>query len=232
MDKRLLFFIAALTILLLPTSVWAFSSSSDNYKLEGEFGMFGGAKSSDNYALTDTGGGFAPGYSSGGSYGSGSGFQYVLAEVPQITFSISGNSVSLGTLSGTPVGVSQTISVSTNAAKGYRVTVQQDGNICRTVQPCNSTNDIDPVSGGTVQPNTEAYGLGTSKSGQDILQNTSCGTSFTASAITTSPQTVASYSLPTSGSDSTTLCYSAAISGTTAAGNYSHILTYIATGTF
>jgi hypothetical protein len=223
-------YLAFATLYLAP-DVLAFSSSSDNYKLEGDFGIFGGAKSSTNYKITDTGGGFAIGFGSSANYGTGSGFQYVLAEVPELVFQISSTTVDLGSLSGTPKGVSQTITVTTNAHDGYKVTVQEDGNLCRTTQPCNSTNDIDPVSGGTVKPNTEAYGLATSKAGQDIIQNTSCGSSFEASAITTSPQTIASPSLPIN-NDTTTLCYSAAISGTTAAGNYTHVLTYVATGTF
>jgi len=226
MDKRLSFLIALLSILLLPASVWAFSSSSTNYKLEGEFGMFGGAKSSTNYALTDTGGGFAVGFGSSANYGSGSGFQYVLAEVPELIFTISTNSVSLGSLSGTPKGVSHTITVTTNAREGYKVTVLEDGNLR------SGSNDIDDVSGGTVDPGTEEYGLATSKSGQYFAQDTDCPNSpFNATAIDSTARQVASSSLPID-NDTTTLCYSAAISGNTPAGNYSHVLTYIATGTF
>src|SRR3990167_10665960 len=106
MNKRLSFLIASLTLLLLPTSVWAFSSSSDNFKLEGEFGIFGGAKSSTNYNLTDTGGGFAVGFGSSTSYGTGSGFQYVLAEIREIVFTISTTTVNLGSLSTTPTSTS------------------------------------------------------------------------------------------------------------------------------
>jgi len=219
-------------ILDLTSKAHAFSSSSDKYKLEGEFGIFGGAKSSatGNYKITDTGGGFAIGFGSSANYGSGSGFQYVLAEVPELVFTISSTTVNLGSLSGTPKGVSNTITVTTNAAKGYRVTVVEDGNICRTAQPCNAANDIADADG-EINLNTEEYGLGTSKPGQDIIKNPSCGSSFEASAITNTPQTVASYSLPID-NDQTILCYSAAISGTTPAGNYSQVLTYIATGTF
>lgn len=232
MEKRLPFLIGALTILLLPTSAWAFSSSSTNYRLEGEFGMFGGAKSSTNYALTDTGGGFAVGFGSSANYGTGSGFQYILAEVPELIFQISSTSVNLGSLSGTPKGVSQTITVSTNAREGYKVTVQEDGNICRTTQPCTAANDIDDVSGGTIDSNTEEYGLATSKSGQYFVQDTDCANSpFYATAIDNTARYVASYDKPID-NDTTTLCYSAAISGATAAGSYSHVLTYIATATF
>src|SRR4030066_26546 len=172
--------ILSLSLLIVSSStVLAFGSSSTNYKLEGEFGIFGGAKSSTNYNLTDTGGGFAIGFGSSANYGTGSGFQYVLAEIREIIFTINPTLVNLGSLSGTPKGVSNTITVTTNAREGYQVTVMEDGNICRTTQPCNAANDIADEDG-----------------------------------------------------DDTTLCYSAAISGTTAAGNYQHVLTYIATGTF
>ena len=136
---RLIFALSLLTA--SSTSVLAFGSSSTNYKLEGEFGIFGGAKSSTNYALTDTGGGFAVGFGSSTNYGTGSGFQYVLAEVPELVFTISSTSVNLGSLSGTPKGVSNTITVTTNAREGYKVTVLEDGNLR------SGTNDIDDVSG-------------------------------------------------------------------------------------
>jgi hypothetical protein len=239
MDKRLSFLIATLTILLVPGSVWAFSSSSDNFKLEGEFGIFGGAKSSANYALTDTGGGFAVGFGSSANYGTGSGFQYVLAEVPELIFEIETTSVNLGTLNTSSVAAaSHWIKVSTNAREGYNVTVVENGNICRAGQPCTAENDINDVSGGFVNASTEEYGLATSKTGQQITDwdGTCDGIDpEKASPITSTPQTVASSSLPITlpiENDTTTLCYSAAISGLTAAGSYQHILTYIATGTF
>src|SRR3990172_11144208 len=83
-------------ILDLRSKVYAFGSSSTNFKLEGEFGIFGGAKSSANFNLTDTGGGFAIGFGSSANYGTGSGFQYLLAEIREIVFIISSNSVNLG----------------------------------------------------------------------------------------------------------------------------------------
>jgi len=218
-------------ILDLRSSVHAFSSSSDNFQLEGEFGIFGGAKSSTNYKITDTGGGFAIGFGSSANYGTGSGFQYVLAEVPELIFTISSTSVDLESISGTPKGVSQTITVTTNAREGYKVTVQENGNICRTGQPCNTANDIADADG-EINPNTEEYGLATSKSGQYFVQDTDCANSpFNATAIDSTARQIASFPSPID-NDQTTLCYSAAISGTTAAGNYSHTLTYIATATF
>ena len=227
MYKALPFLVIGLITLLIPTSVWAFKSTSTNFKLEGEFGIFGGAKSSTNYKLTDTGGGFAPGRTTSTNYTTGSGFQYVLAEIPQITFTISASSVNLLTLSTSAVNTdSHTITVSTNAREGYTARVFEDGNLR------DGAKDINDVSGGTVDVGSEEYGLATSRASQEITQDASCGPDpDNASAITTTPQSVASSALPVD-SHSTTLCYAASIAGSTPNGVYQHVLTYIATGTF
>src|SRR3989344_5630991 len=100
--------------LSLTSIVEAFPSSSGSYKLEGEFGIFGGAKTSDNYRLTDTGGGFAPGIGTSTNYRNCSGFQCVIAQVPQVTVTLSSNAINLNTLTTSAVNTaSHTISVTT-----------------------------------------------------------------------------------------------------------------------
>ena len=229
MNKVLPFFVVILIALFIPSSVWAFGSSSDNYNLEAEFGSFGGAKSSDNYNLTDTGGGFAVGFGSSASYGTGSGFQYVIAEVREIVFTISSNTINLGTLSSTSVtSVSHDIEVSTNGAGGYQVTVLEDDNL-KT-----SGGDTITDANGDVDAGFEEYGLATSDSSQEIVEwDGICDGSNPelADGITGVAQTVASNSAPID-NDVNTMCYSASITPTTESGIYSHVLTYIATGTF
>lgn len=229
-----------LTLFLLSISfsglVYAFPSSSSNYNLDAEFGVFGGEKSSANYTLTDTGGGFAVGFSNSTNYLSCSGFQCQLAKVPAITFSLSSTAVNLGTLSTSSISIqSHTATVTTNF-DGYTLTVIQDGNLCRIALPCNSSNDIDAIISGpaALSAGTEAYGLATSKSGQNINQySPGCNSSSQFSAVTTSPQTVANANVATATSgDTTTLCYAATAGGATAAGTYTQTLTYIATGKF
>lgn len=221
-----------LTILLLSFSytglVYAFPSSSTNFKLEAEFGVFGGEKNSTNFRLTDTGGGFAPGFGDSTNYRNCSGFQCTLAQVPSITFTLSTNSINLGTLTTAAVNTSSHTAIVTTNWNGYTLRVVQDGNLRK------GSDDIDPVVSSPISAGTEAYGLATSKSGQDIVQDTSCGSaSYNASAITSTPQSVASTTTATSPSgDTTTICYAASISGTTAAGNYSQAVTFIATGSF
>ncbi len=222
--------IFALTLLFISTSsALAFGSSSTNYNLEGEFGIFGGSKGSASYNLTDTGGGFAVGFGNSANYGTGSGFQYVLAEVREIVFTMSKNSISLNPLcTGSVTTDSHTITVTTNAAQGYQVTVIEDGELRK------GADNIDNVVGGFVNAGNEEYGLATSDTGQAISTwDGACDNSNpeTASPITGTAQSVASNALPID-NDSSTMCYSASISGTTVAGDYSQIITYIATGTF
>lgn len=220
-----------LTLFLLSFSftglAHAFSSSSTNYKLEGEFGNFGGAKSSTNYKITDTGGGFAPGLGNSSNYRSCSGFQCVIAEVPSITVTLSSNSINLGTLSGSSVSTqSHTISVKTNVG-GYTSRVIEDGELRY------GAATIDQVGDGAVTAGSEEYGLATSQSGRDIAQDTDCGNSpYTAGPITGTLQSVASKNGPTYTSETTTLCYAASTNAATTAGTYQQILTYITTGSF
>lgn len=209
--------------------VYAFPSSSASYKLDGEFGDFGGQKNSASYTLTDTGGGFVPGLSNSTNYLSCSGFQCQLSQVPAITFSLSTNTVNLGTLTTGAVNTqTHTATVTTNF-QGYTLTVVQNGPLTY------GSATIAPVSPspGTISAGTEAYGIATSKASQTITQNSSCSTVGNFSALTTSPQSIAGSTSPTSSSgDTTTLCYGATKSGATAAGTYTQTLTYIATGKF
>lgn len=219
--------------LSLTSMVEAFPSSSTNYKLEGEFGIFGGAKTSTNYRLTDTGGGFAPGFGTSTNYRNCSGFQCVIAQVPTITFSLSTNSINLGALSTGGVNTaSHTISVTTNIG-GYTARVYENGNLCRIALPCNAANDVNDVGDGEVNAGSEEYGLATSEAGRDITQDSSCGSStYNATGVTTTPQSVAGQAGPTYTAETTTICYAASIAGSTAAGTYQQIVTFITTGAF
>jgi hypothetical protein len=216
---------------LANSDVLGFPSSSTNFKLEGEFNIFGGSKSSANFKLTDTGAGtigFGPGSSS--NYRGCSGFQCVLQKPPSITFSISSNSINLGALSsGAVSSQSHTISVTTSLTYGYQATVLEDGELRDGANNIDNAGLDDDVDAGA-----EEYGLATSRTGQQIVNwDGACNGSNpeAASEITTSPQTVASATTDVT-SHQTTLCYSASISPTTPAGVYSQTLTYVATGTF
>lgn len=229
---RLLLYILLITFFLnLASNVKAFPSASTNYKLEGEFGNFGGAKTSANYRLTDTGGGFAPGFGTSTNYRSCSGFQCVIAQVPSITVSLSSNSINLGTLTGGAVSTqSHTVSVTTNYS-GYTTRVYEDGDLRRL-----GGATIDDVSDGFVNAGSEEYGLATSQSGREITQDTDCGAStYAATGLDniSNPKSVAYKNGPTYTAETTTICYAASINtALTVAGTYQQIVTFVTTGAF
>lgn len=238
MPNKFRFILIYLSIILLSftfsSPLLSFSSSSTNYKLEAEFGNFGGSKDSANYNLTDTGGGFAPGIGVSTNYRNCSGFQCVIAQVPTLTVTLSTNNLNLGTLSTSSVNTqSHTINVTANLS-GYTSRVFEDDNLCRIILPCNAANDIADVGDGAVTAGVEEYGVATSEAGQAITQDTDCSNSaYNASGLTTTPQSIASAVSPTSISgETTTICYAASISSSTSAGTYRQIVTYITTGSF
>ncbi|MDP2671070.1 MAG: hypothetical protein Q8P13_01245 [bacterium] len=216
-------------LLFLPSLVEAFTSTSATYNLEGEFGIFGGSKSSANYNLSDTGGGFAPGQSISTNYTACSGFQCVGAQIPSITSVLSSTTINLGTLSTGSVSTqSNTVTVTTNM-QGYNLTVIQDGNLRTSVG-----DDINPVAASPIIAGTEAYGLATSNSsaGLDFPVDAGC-VNHNAAAVTTSAKLIAKAVGPTSSSgEVNTICYHASKAGLTPAGSYSQIVTFITTGSF
>lgn len=162
---------------------------------------------------------------------------------PSLTLTLSGNTCALGTLSASNIQTcNYNTTVSTNGTSGYSATIKDDGNLR------NATNDINDVSGGTVNDGTEAYGIATSKASQTITRvndadadenydaddcTTMDGgtTHANGSALTTSDQTFASASGPIS-SDVTYLCQAASIAGSTPAGSYASIVTITVVGNF
>jgi paraquat-inducible protein B len=141
---------------------------------------------------------------------------------PSITFTLNDITVTLGTLTVSQVYTDTTsFTINTNATGGYSVTATEDGNL-RT-----ATADINDVSDGTVNLGNEEYGMSTNKATQDFAQTGANA----ATAIDGTAKHCASAGGPVS-SDTTTLTLLAAVSGTTPAGSYSHIVTLIATGNF
>jgi len=223
-----LIFLSLISYISCP--IYAFQQSSDNYQLEGDFNIFSGSKSSESYSLTDTGGGLGPGISTSTNYGIGTGFQYVLAKSPNIAFTVNASSVSLNVFYTSVATASHTITVTTKATRGYTVYVYADGNLR------NGADDINNAADGAVTAGSEEYGLATSDGSQNISQDTDCPNApYTASAITTSLQSVASADADVTG-ENTTLCYAASASITsptiTKAINYTQTVTYIAVGNF
>ena len=150
---------------------------------------------------------------------------------PSITFTISANEAGFGILTSAAINTSETdLTITTNALSGYVITVKEDGNLR------DGANEISDVGDSQIDAGSEEYGLATSKASQDFPQVNPCPASggtdpILSGPITSSEKQVASASGEVS-SDATTMCYAASITSTSAATYYSHIITYIATGTY
>jgi hypothetical protein len=203
---------------LLTNKSLAYMSSANYTNWMDSFNVSGEETSSSlNYQLQDTIGEMGTGTLSSASYTNQGGFRQVEAN-PILTFSISGNSIDLGTLNTGAVSTSShTITTTTNSESGYTTTIIEDGNLR------SGANDINDVADGAVTAGSEEYGVRTSGAqGQMNGADT---------AITSTAQTVASYSSYINASV-TTITYRAAISASTATGTYGHTVTFISTGNF
>lgn len=205
--------------ILIPQAVLAYMSSSD-YILWFDSLNIGGEEtsSSTNYKLRDTLGEIGTGRIESTSYAGLIGFRQTESD-PKFTFSISANSIDFGSLTvGSVYQENYTITTTTNAVNGYQTTIYEDGNLRMA-----SGSDIDDVVDGEVTANSEEYGIRTS--GAEGQMNSAD------TAITSSPQVVASYSSWISGS-TVTVNHKVSVSLTTAAGYYTHTVTLISTGRF
>ncbi len=211
-------FSVALNI-LIPQAVLAYMSSSD-YILWFDSMNIGGEETSNstNYKLRDTLGEIGTGRIESTSYAGLIGFRQTESD-PKFTFTISKNSIDFGTITvGSVFQDSYTITTTTNALSGYQTTIYEDGNFRMASGP-----DIDDVTDGEVTANSEEYGIRTSGAhGQMNGADT---------AITSSPQVVASYSSWIN-SSTVTVTHKVSVSLTTAAGYYTHTVTLISTGRF
>lgn len=137
---------------------------------------------------------------------------------PVITFSISSSSCALGTLSTASVSSCYySVTTTTNAEDGYSTTIVEDGNLR------DGSNDIDDVADGTVTAGAEEYGIGLTGTDRSFTDH---------QAITTTALTIAQDVTGPISSQVVTVGHHAAISTSTVAGIYSHIVTLISTGTF
>lgn len=104
--------------------VHAETMSSDSYKIQfGNFNMTSGEKSSASYKVTDTVGQTAAGAFTGSGYQVKAGFQYIYP-FEKFSFTISSLTINLGDLTyGSFNSESHTVTVNTNGAGGYLVTV-------------------------------------------------------------------------------------------------------------
>jgi hypothetical protein len=166
------------------------------------------------------------------------------AQTPTLTFSISDNTIGFGTLSasaprfatgdgaGSASEVSaHTISVSTNATDGYVITI--DGTTLTY-----GSNTINPIGGTATNVSTgagtEQFGIRltlSSGTGGSVTSPYNGSSNFYAFDTANFPDQIAS-GLGDGTTDTYSVFYAANISNQTEAGNYTAVITYIATGTF
>jgi hypothetical protein len=134
-------------------------------------------------------------------------------------YRLSGDAAQLGTLVTSAVATSMThTSVFSNLENGYTVYISDDGNL-----RVDSSTYILNVADGSVTAGSDEYG------GRVFGTNaTSTGSDFAFSTSSRAIQATSTYA----NDDRIGLVYKASISGTTAAGSYSHAVYYTLTGNF
>ena len=210
-------------LLFIVYSTSAYVMGSQNYRIQNDSINIGGAsQSSTNYRMEDTIGEIATDESTSTHYKLVAGFMAKFP--PYLSFTVSTNSLNLGTLSFGEVTIeSHTITTATNAESGYTTNIKDDGKLR------DGSNDIDDVADGVITAGDEEYGVATSDSGVDIV--TDFGDN--ASALSQSGQSIASNSEPVFDGETTTVYYKVSISANnTKAGSYSHIVTFTCTANF
>lgn len=126
---------------------------------------------------------------------------------------MSTSSLNLGTLSTSATSSdSLTLTVTTDSSSGYTVSIAEDGNLR------SGANDINDVSDTLVSVGAEEYGIHTTGSAGLLSNDTAIN--GTVNVMTDSGVV---------SGQTTDVTFTAGISGSTAAGSYSHIVTFTAT---
>jgi hypothetical protein len=158
---------------------------------------------------------------------------------PSISFQISSNTAALGTLTTGAVASATaiTLTMGTNAASGYVVTIQDEGSgssdgLYKSSAPQKliDSGSVDPLTAGT-----EGYGVkGVSGTGSPtIVAPYLTSNADGVGALQRTPQNFCTYSGPTGATNQTaTLTVKAAIGASTPAGSYADTITLIMTGNF
>lgn len=211
----------AISLVIFPLNAGSALMSSENYQLQVDTVDVGGdLVNSTNYQISGSFG-EAPGVhdtqSTSTNYIVEAGFQAAASGVA-LSATLSANSVSLSSLSISAVNsASQTLTITTNSPTGYTTTISEDGNLR------SGSEDINDVTDGAVTTGSEEYGFGTSGAAGQF--------NSTDTAITGASKTVATTSTIAI-NEQTAINYKAAISGTTAAGSYSHTITFTTTANY
>lgn len=158
----------------------------------------------------------------------------VTADIDEsLTFTLSSNTAALGTMTTAAVAAAAaiTMTINTNAANGYAVTIQDQGSgvaagLYKSVAP----TDLIASATALLAAGTEGYGAQCA-SGTETCTAPYNVAGNNVGALQRTAQSFVSNTVPVS-AVTADLTIKAAISGTTMAGNYADTLTLICTGTF
>lgn len=211
---------AALQVLGAPKFVFGDTMSSSSFIITSDDLTAGGGKinSASFIAESDIGGKATGEDAASASFKACAGYPCTLTVTPSITFTVSPNSINLGTLTSSVTATgTTTITTTENASSGYVTTVVADGHLRTT-----GGQFVPDVADGAVTTGAGEYGIGLTGADRAFTDDRS---------VTTSLRTVASNAGAVTGS-AVTVTFKAAISNTVTAGSYSQIATFISTGTF
>jgi hypothetical protein len=153
---------------------------------------------------------------------------------PSITFSLSTNASAFGALSTGSVTTASpniTLTVATNAGAGYSITVRDLGNGTNGGLYNSGVNYLIQSTSATLAAGTEGYGIQATSATATVAAPYNVSGNVVG-ALSTTPQSLATYSTNTTANHTVAVTHKAAISGSTKAGSFSDTLTYIATGNF
>jgi len=154
---------------------------------------------------------------------------------PSISFAISANTVALGAMTTGAVATASpdiTLTIGTNAASGYVVTVQDQGNGTTGGLYNNAATYNIASSSATLTAGAEGYGIQPSSATATLTAPYSGLAGNGVGQLQRTAQSMATYTGPTAANHTVTVKTMAAISGSSKAGSYADTLTYIATANF
>lgn len=156
---------------------------------------------------------------------------------PSITFQLSSNSASLGTMTTGAVASTSaiTLTMGTNAGGGYTVTIQDQGSgAAAGLYKSSAPTKLISSSTATLVAGTEGYGAqGTTGTGSPTISSPYNTSGNGVGALQRTAQSFVTYASPTGVTNQTaTVTFKAAISASTPAGSYADTITLLMTGNF
>lgn len=243
-------FLLIITLLLLAgqkiiriDQMLAITMTNDNWKIDfSNLNSGAGKPSGSGTSVSFTTGQIAPGLYTGANFKVRAGFQYIYSIIP-FRFTISNLDINFGTLTATnPVTRTNMLTVSNGSAFGYNVTAYENHQL---LSPANGSvipdttcdNGLCTQNTSALWSNTLTYGFGYRC--EDVV-GTDCSTDFTTSDYYKQFADLSANETPgivmvganVGRNKQAQITYKVNISGTQVAGQYSNVVTYIATPTF